>query len=382
MPLSFVSVAATPTLTPRRATVGLSAISTAAAIPVTLAAAPQRDDAAVMSGEDEAGIDIDTPLLAERATLTADDILPQVHAHAAPLDIPPPPEPSDSLDIGPMSSELDELDISDFDFSAADDEADGASAAQNGGEQSPHVLNPAASTEDEDERDETAPKYRAVHEEPAPLPSSLPQIVVRHDELLSTSADDDQDPQEEDNTGPRPLDDVPTVLRDDLAALSAAPRAPVWRGLAWSVFALLLAASAALQLAFIEREAVLAQMPQAVPLIDALCARLPCLERRQAASSVRLLARDVREHPSYRDALLVNATIVNDAATPSPYPVIDLRLRDAAGNVLSARQFKPSEYLDQSIDIAAGMPAARPVYIVLELAGNASNAVSFEFTFL
>ncbi len=341
-----------------------------------------------MSGDDEAGIDIDAPLLAERDTLTAADTLPQVHAHAAPLDLPPPPEPSDSLDIGPMSTELDELDISDFDFSAADDELDGASVPPKGGEQSPRVLNPVASAEDEDEdededdRDETDPKYRAVHEEPKPLAAGLPPIVVRHDDLVSVSADHDQDSLEEDNTGPRPVDDVPTVLRDDLAALSAAPRAPVWRGVAWSVFGLLLAASAALQLAFIEREAVLAQVPQAVPLIDALCARLPCLERRQAASSVRLLARDVREHPSYRDALLVNATIVNDAATPSPYPVIDLRLRDAAGNVLSARQFKPSEYLDQSIDIAAGMPAARPVYIVLELAGNASNAVSFEFTFL
>ena len=152
--------------------------------------------------------------------------------------------------------------------------------------------------------------------------------------------------------------------------------------MSWALFALVLVALAAVQLAFIERQPLLAWAPQAAPLIDALCARLPCLERREAASSVRLLARDVREHPSYRDALLVNATIVNDAKTPSPYPVIDLRLRDAAGNVLSARQFQPSEYLDQSIDLAAGMPSARPVYIVLELAGNASNAVSFEFTFM
>ena len=148
------------------------------------------------------------------------------------------------------------------------------------------------------------------------------------------------------------------------------------------LFFLLLAAFAALQVAFIEREPLLAKVPQAALLVDALCARLPCLERREHGTSVRLLARDVREHPNYRDALLVNATIVNDAKTPSPYPVIDLRLRDAAGNVLSARQFQPGEYLDQSINIAEGMPSGRPVYIVLELAGKASNAVSFEFTFL
>ena len=50
--------------------------------------------------------------------------------------------------------------------------------------------------------------------------------------------------------------------------------------------------------------------------------------------------------------------------------------------MLSARRFEPREYLDQSIAVDEGMPPERPVYIVLELAGNASNAVSFEFTFL
>ena len=172
------------------------------------------------------------------------------------------------------------------------------------------------------------------------------------------------------------------MLRDELAALVAAPGPARWRSIAWALFGLSLALLALLQGVFIERQRVVAELPAAAPLIDRLCERLPCLERREAASAVRLLARDVREHPTYRDALLVNATIVNAAHTASPYPVIDLRLRDAAGNVLAARRFEPREYLDQSIAIAEGMPFDRPVYIVLELAGNASNAVSFEFTFL
>lgn len=251
---------------------------------------------------------------AEATALNTDDVLPQVDAHAAEIDVPRVPLPADSLDIGPLSRQLHELDIADFDFSADDQEVHDAPAAQ--------------------------------------------------------------------HSGARARTEAPAVLLDDLAALESAPRPAVWRSVAWTLFGLVLLALAAAQLAFIERQPLLARVPDAALLIDALCARLPCLERREAASKVRLLARDVREHPSYRDALLVNASIVNDANTPSPYPVIDLRLRDAVGNVLSARQFQPSEYLDQSIDIAAGMPAARPVYIVLELAGNASNAVSFEFTFM
>jgi hypothetical protein len=308
------------------------------------------------------------------------DELPRVDARAAEIELPEPEQPADSLDIGPVSTQLDELDISDFDFSAPDDDAPAPRAAS--AAPSPAVVRAAddeLADDEDDERDDTDPHHRAPSSAPAIDTSGLPLLVARDDDAV-INLDDAND---EDHTGPRPPeDDVPAVLLDDLAALKDKPRPAAWRGVLWALFGVLLAAFAALQVAFIERQALLAEVPQAALLVDALCARLPCLERRESASSVRLVARDVREHPNYRDALLVNATIVNDAKTPSPYPVIDLRLRDAAGNVLSARRFQPSEYLDQSIDIVEGMPSARPVYIVLELAGKASNAVSFEFTFM
>ncbi len=361
-------------MAPARAPAVLPSITTAAARPVSLATAP----GATPSEAAGAAAHEAWPVAPRELDLI--DELPQVDAHAAEIELPPPEQPVDSLDIGPVSTQLDDLDISDFDFSAQDDEADAPPSATSA---PPATLMRAAADElpddDEvDERDDTDPNYRAAQVDTADAPPALPLIVARNDEpLLNLDHTDDDD-----HTGPRPEDDVPSVLREDLAALESAPRASPWRGALWALFGLLLAAFAALQVAFIEREPLLAKVPQAALLVDALCARLPCLERREHGTSVRLLARDVREHPNYRDALLVNATIVNDAKTPSPYPVIDLRLRDAAGNVLSARQFQPGEYLDQSINIAEGMPSGRPVYIVLELAGKASNAVSFEFTFL
>ncbi|MGR8920955.1 MAG: DUF3426 domain-containing protein, partial [Gammaproteobacteria bacterium] len=99
-------------------------------------------------------------------------------------------------------------------------------------------------------------------------------------------------------------------------------------------------------------------------------------------SAVRLLARDVRDHPQYRDALLVNATLVNDAPDAAPFPVIELRLNDGAGRLIGARRFRPAEYLDDSIAIDAGMGPGQPVYVVMELGGAATTASSFEFTFL
>ena len=352
-PLRFVKVAATPTTTPivtaLRAQDVQPAMTTAAALAVSLGRARSSGAAPadLASRHHDDGLDI-RHATAEAALVT-DDVLPQVAAHAAEIEVRPAPQPADSLDIGPMSRQLHELDIADFDFSANDQEVHEASNAQRGFDAALSV-----------------------------------RRANSHDDHDGGGDGDRKDDGDEDTQrrAARPRLDVPAVLLDDLAALESAPGPAVWRSVAWTLFSLVLLALAALQLAFIERQPLLARVPDAALLIDALCARLPCLERREAASSVRLLARDVREHPSYRDALLVNATIVNEAKTPSPYPVIDLRLRDAAGNVLSARQFQPSEYLDQSIDIADGMPSARPVYIVLELAGNASNAVSFEFTFL
>jgi len=149
----------------------------------------------------------------------------------------------------------------------------------------------------------------------------------------------------------------------------------------WSVLAALGALALLAQLAWLEQARVEAWLPASRPLFATLCAHLDCRPAAPTAA-VRLVARDVREHPQYRDALLVNATLVNEGATPEPYPTIELRLHDAGGRVLGARRFAPAEYLDQSIVIADGMPPAQPVYIVMELGGDAAAAASFEFTFL
>ena len=345
-PLKFVAVIATPSVSPPRAGAPATVMTAAAAHHVTVSPGRQTTASAASNAWQNKTTD-----------LVSKNDPPSVDANALEIDLPPLEQAAGDLDIGPISTQPDDLDISDFDFSAVDDDVQDIADAEN---------------------DSTDPKYHAQADEPAARISPLP-LIIAHDNAPQAS-----DPAlvNEDITGPPPAPATPPILLDDLAALNAAPRPFAWRSVAWTLFGLTLTAVAALQVAFIERQPLLAQVPTAAWMIDHLCARVPCLERRQIASSVRLLARDVREHPSYRDALLVNATIVNDAKTPSPYPVIDLRLRDAAGNILSARQFQPAEYLDQSITPAAGMPSERPVYIVLELAGSASNAVSFEFTFL
>ena len=178
-------------------------------------------------------------------------------------------------------------------------------------------------------------------------------------------------------------DDVPALLRDEYAALARAqtrrPRRRPW----WAVACVLLGLALVLQLALVERAALAAAVPAAAPWLERLCARLPCPPHAAGGSGgVRLLARDVREHPQYEDALLVNATLVNDGATSAPFPIIELVLHDAGGRAVGVRRFNPAEYLDHSMPVAAGMPPRQPVYVVIELAGPDAAATSFEFRFL
>ncbi len=118
------------------------------------------------------------------------------------------------------------------------------------------------------------------------------------------------------------------------------------------------------------------------PVVEDACARLGCVVPvARDLARLRIASRDVREHPRYRGTLLVNATLVNDAPFVQPWPVLELTLHDVAGRLLGRRRFRPGEYLDASIDRGAGMPPGVPVYIVLEIAGGADTAVSFEFEF-
>ncbi len=186
-----------------------------------------------------------------------------------------------------------------------------------------------------------------------------------------------------DTGGAPPADDVPALLREEYAALARAqarqPRRRPW----WAVACVLLGCALLVQFAVVERAALAVAVPAAAPWLERLCARLPCPPlAADGRGGVRLLARDVREHPQYEHALLVNATLVNDGATSAPFPIIELVLHDAGGRAVGARRFDPAEYLDHSMPVAAGMPPRQPVYVVIELAGPDAAATSFEFRFL
>jgi predicted Zn finger-like uncharacterized protein len=151
----------------------------------------------------------------------------------------------------------------------------------------------------------------------------------------------------------------------------------------WLALGVVLLLAAAGQLAWFNRDLLIDRYPQLLPLVERLCDRLSCTVIRYSDySRIRLLNRDVRLHPRFDNALLVNVTLANDAPRLQPFPRLQLVLRNVAGEVVAQRVFAPAEYLDGSIDVRRGMVSGVPVHVALELAGAGAEAVSFEFGFL
>ena len=151
----------------------------------------------------------------------------------------------------------------------------------------------------------------------------------------------------------------------------------------WAFLILLLLLGATVQLAWFNRDQLLSRYPELLPHARQLCERVQCdLIRYRNVGEIKLQNRDVRDHPRYEEALLVNATLVNQAKVIQPFPRIQLGLFDTNGKLLAYREFSSSDYLDESIDVENGMLPGKLIHIVLEVIGATEGAVSFEFRFL
>lgn len=201
-------------------------------------------------------------------------------------------------------------------------------------------------------------------------------------------------PPEEASTMPAPQEvqtETParaTVMPDpefDLPEILLTETPPTRNGASrvlWSLGACLLLILFGGQYAWFHRDPLLAHFPGLIPRLMTLCERLDCsVHRQRDLAAIKLINRDVRDHPRYEDTLLVNATLSNEAAEAQPFPGIRLLLFDTNGQRIAYRDFQPQDYLDASIDVNAGMAPHRPVHVVLELMGATTAAVSFEFVF-
>ena len=159
----------------------------------------------------------------------------------------------------------------------------------------------------------------------------------------------------------------------------SAPRVRNWP---WTLGAAALCLSLLGELAYADRAEVLDDA-RVRPWLDRACASIGChLPLRHDTSQLRLLSRDIRPHPSVKNALIISATLRNDADFAQAFPAVEITLSDLDENRIAMRRFQPLEYLGDSRSASNGMAPGATAALVFEVADPGKNAVAFEFKFL
>jgi len=126
----------------------------------------------------------------------------------------------------------------------------------------------------------------------------------------------------------------------------------------------------------------LGQVSQLRPYIEMFCRHASCeLSMQSDIGLIELLGQDIRSHPKNKKALLVSATIINNAPFTQPYPGLRLSFSDMNGEKVAARNFLPKDYLPKKVDLEKGMETNIPIQIELDIVDPGKNAVNFEFDF-
>lgn len=150
----------------------------------------------------------------------------------------------------------------------------------------------------------------------------------------------------------------------------------------WSLAILLLVGLLFAQLVYFNRDR-LATKPKLRPLLESMCEVMDCeLAGRRAPALIRLQSHKVLTHPQERQALRVEAIIINEADFVQAYPLLRLRFRNLDGKLLATRDFLPEQYLPTDVDWQTGMTPGEPVNTVLDIFDPGKKAISYEFDFL
>jgi predicted Zn finger-like uncharacterized protein len=149
----------------------------------------------------------------------------------------------------------------------------------------------------------------------------------------------------------------------------------------WIVVCTLLAMLLVIQLGWAQRN-VLIRDPTVGRWLRSTCNVLHCkLPLVAAPGHLRLLASNVQAHPSVPDALMISASIRNDAAFAQPYPVLTITLSNAQGQKVAMRRLQPREYLDDDAILRRGLAPGASAVVLLEVKDPGDKAVAFEFGF-
>ncbi len=203
------------------------------------------------------------------------------------------------------------------------------------------------------------------------------------EEIVLTSPE--ANPETHVDTSPNKSEiNVPHRLRDAVASFDQkTPPPSVAKRFFYSFASLLLTLLLTAQLVLFKSTALANSFPALQPVLTSLCDKLPCrYTGNHDSRQIKIISRDVRLHPKIKGALLISATIINQANYAQPYPTILLKFTDLTGNTVAQRYFSPKDYLGLLNKPFALMPSKKPVQLNIEILDPGSDAINFQFFFL
>lgn len=118
--------------------------------------------------------------------------------------------------------------------------------------------------------------------------------------------------------------------------------------------------------------------PSMRPYYEALCPLAGC-EPPALSNPAKVMASNlvVRSHPRLRNALIIDAVLLNKASFDQPFPPLEIQFSDLQGTLVAVRRFRPKEYLGGELAGQTMMPSNQPVHIALEILDPGKDAVNY-----
>lgn len=150
----------------------------------------------------------------------------------------------------------------------------------------------------------------------------------------------------------------------------------------WSSAILIMMLTGFLQYAYYDRLR-LVQFNELRPWLGLLCEYAPCdLPDPRDPKRIELSSKNIFTHPNAENALMISATIVNQAEFEQNFPLLELSFENIRGQIIAGRHFKPYEYLAIPADKISKMEPGNPVSFNIEIIDPGKEMVSYAFEFL
>lgn len=221
-----------------------------------------------------------------------------------------------------------------------------------------------------------------------PAPADIPPPPDRQHQEQSPTVDtqpDLADAPAADNPQPDRREPQLTALRLELLEeelLSGPPARPRQRAWLWNSLCLLALLALAGQFFYYNFDA-LARDQRSRPLLENLCLIARCeLPARVDISRIRSANLLVRQHPEFPNALAIDVILYNRADFEQPFPVLQMHFTDAGGREVSARSFRPEEYLSGELAGVRLMPPQTPIHVGLSMLDPGPQASGYRLEFL